>query len=85
MIPCSSLLLLLFPPIFLGLLRDSVLEECSEDTDYEARAIPMVIYHFKPILEVASLDAGSVVDVVGIIETVGEWSNITLKVSPHTP
>ena len=45
----------------------------------------MVIYHFKPILEVASLDAGSVVDVVGVIETVGEWSNITLKVNPIPP
>eukprot|EP00877_Chromochloris_zofingiensis_P013681 jgi/Chrzof1/8567/Cz03g15270.t1 len=49
------------------------------DEDDETRAIPAVQYHFKKLSELECLEAGVIVDVIGVVDSVEQWQLITRK------
>eukprot|EP00803_Ostreobium_quekettii_P006045 evm.model.scf_430.4 EVM.evm.TU.scf_430.4 scf_430:16968-25836(+) len=57
--------------------RQSVLERCPEDNS--TSHIPRVQYQFRDIGSIQNLEAGTMVDVVGVVERVEPWSKITKK------
>eukprot|EP00775_Hariotina_reticulata_P005401 gene5401-5635_t len=57
--------------------RGSTVQPCEED--HETRAIPMMMFHFRKLAELETMEAGAIVDVVGIVDSVQDWTMITRK------
>eukprot|EP00854_Cymbomonas_tetramitiformis_P010261 gene10261-12137_t len=57
----------------------SVVEECSEEVD-----IPRVIYQFSKVRDLQEMDFGSVMDICGIPETIGEAAVIMRRDGTET-
>ncbi|GMM38931.1 replication factor A subunit protein [Saccharomycopsis crataegensis] len=61
-------------PYELSLDRDSVIEECLDDSD-----VPKLTYNFVPLSKVEDLEVNSVIDVVGVLREVNPAFQITSK------
>ncbi|KAG2491292.1 hypothetical protein HYH03_010298 [Edaphochlamys debaryana] len=62
--------------------RNSQVERIAEDP--ETSQIPAATYHFKKIIELESAEAGSVHDLVGVVESCDAWQTITRKTGEET-
>lgn len=54
----------------------SVVQLCEDEPQ---DAIPRAVYHFKRIDEIESVAAGTMLDVLGVLHSIGDFTTITLK------
>lgn len=54
----------------------SVVQLCEDEPQ---EAIPRAVYHFKRIEEIESVPAGTMLDVLGVLHSIGDYTTITLK------
>eukprot|EP00879_Flechtneria_rotunda_P025305 GHRR01026883.1.p1 GENE.GHRR01026883.1~~GHRR01026883.1.p1 ORF type:complete len:797 (+),score=258.36 GHRR01026883.1:172-2562(+) len=62
--------------------RSSQLTPCEEDQ--ETATIPHIMFSFKKLAELETIEAGQVVDVIGVVDSVDPWNIITRRDGTET-
>ncbi|GAX74873.1 hypothetical protein CEUSTIGMA_g2319.t1 [Chlamydomonas eustigma] len=52
--------------------------------DEEALSIPDVLFNFRPIADIGTVEAGAILDVIGVVESVENWQTLTRKTGEET-
>ncbi|KAG2449859.1 hypothetical protein HYH02_005382 [Chlamydomonas schloesseri] len=62
--------------------RNSLVERVAEDP--ETSQIPTISYNFRRIMDLETAEAGTVVDIIGVVETCEPWQTITRRTGEET-